>query len=88
MKATKSVVTIGFGKETHSMAFGKVSVGFRWSQEGHQTGVTLWEIASFGGESTPTEEQFAVVDRCNFLSGISKKEASVGTNFFMVVVVQ
>ena len=65
-----------------------VSDGFRWSQEGHETGVTWWENASYGGESTPTEEQFAVVDRRNFLSGISKKEASVGTNYVVIVVVQ
>ena len=66
------------------MAFGKVSDGFRWSQEGHQTGVTLWETASFGGESTPTEEQFVVVDRRSFLSGISKKEAIVETNYVVI----
>ena len=82
------MVTIGFGKETHTMAFGKVSVGFRWIQEGHQTGVTLWEIASFGGESTPTKEHFAVVDRRSFLSGISKQDASIGTLYVVSVIVQ
>ena len=41
-----------------------------------------------GGESTPTEEQFAVVDRRSFLSGISKKEARVETNYVVIVIVQ
>ena len=50
--------------------------------------MTSWENASCGGERTPTEEQFAVVDRRNFLSGISKKEASVETNYVVIVIVQ
>ena len=49
--------------------------------------MTLWENAFFGGESIPTEEQFAVVHRRSFLSGISKKEASVETNNVVIVIV-
>ena len=45
--------------------------------------MTLWENACFGGKSTPTEEQF--IDRRSFFSGVWKRDASVETNYVLIV---